>query len=119
MLKGYVCNIPVKLRTADGGLAAAPAGIPIKLSDTSPTGFRSTVVTDGNGIAAFDEIPAKHLYAYFDEELCKKAADNGKALYSVNKQVFSVLFSSKDGFTPSEEDGFIIETTLVEGFIKQ
>ena len=51
VLKGYVLRIPVKMRTAQGELVAGPAGISIKLSDTNPDGYVSTVKTDANGIA--------------------------------------------------------------------
>ena len=119
VLKGYVCNIPVKMRTAEGELVVGPAGIPIKLTDTKPNGYKNTVNTDAKGIASFEEVPDRKFTAYFDEDLGKTAPDGGKTLYKITNQFFIVRFSSTDGFVMEQKDGFIIESTLVEGFVKQ
>ena len=93
-LKGYRCEIPVKVMTENDQLVAGPAGISIRLKHNIPNSFNTTVLTDENGIATFEGVPDQILNAYFEQD--KK--DNGLPLYWVEKQNFQVLFKSSGGF---------------------
>lgn len=118
VLKGYVCNVPVKLRTAEGDLVPGPAGISIKLKQNTANGRERFAQTDENGVASFEDVPDAKYNAYFDGGETV-APDGGKTLYWLSERLLQVEFSQEHGFTLSKSDGFVIESTLVEGFIKQ
>ena len=118
MLKGYVCNIPVRVRNEDGSLSAGPAGIPIRIKANTPNGYTSTVRTDGNGIASFEEVPNGKYNAYFEQS--EEDSGGGLPLYGLREKFFQIDFTLSEGFIFKSEsgDGFVIETTLVEGYVK-
>ena len=117
MLKGYVCNIPVRVRNEDGSLSDGPAGIPIRIKANTPNGYASTVRTDMNGIASFEEVPNGKYNAYFEQS----EDGAGLPLYGLREKFFQIDFTSSEGFIFKSESGggFVIETTLVEGYVKQ
>ena len=117
-LKGYGCVVPVKVRTEEGDLVKGPAGIPIRLRENNPEGYAHVPLTDSEGLAHFDEVPSSILTAYFNGGE-KTAPDGGKPTYKPQSQLFQIKFSKKEGFKLDQPDGFIIESTLVEGHIMQ
>ena len=117
-LKGYTCIVPVKIRTEDGSLVKGPPGIPIKLRENTPKGYVDITETDAHGLAHFDEVPASILQAYFNGGE-KFAPDGGLPTYKVPTQIFQISFSKREGFKLDLPDGFVIESTLVEGHIMQ
>ena len=94
-----------------------PSGIEIKLQQNIQDGFVQTVVTDVNGVASFDQVPSFNSFTAFFDEGKKTFEGGGMPLYKLQSFSLPVRFSKGKGFTM--EDGFIIESTLVEGHIKQ
>ena len=101
----------------DGVLIAGPPGIPIKLKANTPKGYEDIVKTDGNGIASFEGVPNGKYNAYFDEGE-SLASDGGLSLYRLKEKRFKIDFTSTTGFILDSQEGFIIESTLVEGYVK-
>ena len=95
-----------------------PAGIPIRLRENNPEGYAQITETDSEGLAHFDEVPSSILTAYFNGGE-KTAPDDGKPTFKTQTQLFQIKFSKKQGFKLDQPDGFIIESTLVEGHIMQ
>ena len=89
MLKGYVCNIPVRVQNEDGTLSTGPAGVPIRIKANTPNGYSSTVKTDSNGIASFEEVPNGKYNAYFDQ-----SEDGGLPMYGLKEKFFPIDFTS-------------------------
>lgn len=119
VLKGYSCDIPVKFLTPRGVLINGPAGLPIKLRQNMQEGYEKVVNTDEFGVASFEEVPSSIFTAYFDTDGATKASDGGKTLYKLERNFFTVGFNKMSGFILDYPEGFVIESTLVEGFIKQ
>lgn len=93
-----------------------PSGVQIKLQENRKDGFLQTVLTDESGMATFEEVPASNFWVYFEQQTEK----GSKPLYQVKTSKFQVFFNTKTGFKfDGETDGFVIQTTLVEGHIKQ
>ena len=118
ILKGYGVTVPVKFLAADGSHLAGPAGVPIKLSDQNPDGFRQVVETNEAGLAIFDEVPNVRLGAYFNNDV-KVGEDGGLPLYKVNKYHYQIAYDKRKGFVPLGDEGFVIESTLLEGYVKE
>ena len=57
-LKGYRCDVPIKVMTGDEKLVPGPAGIPVRLHHSIPGGYNHTELTDENGIASFENVPS-------------------------------------------------------------
>jgi len=115
-LSGYRCDIPVKIETGSGELVSGPAGVAIKLRHNIHDGYERVALTDSNGIAAFENVPDSILIASIEQE----GSREDKPLYKVKETSFQVVFNTETGFWfENNPDGFVIETTLVEGWIKQ
>lgn len=100
--------------TGDEKLVSGPAGHPVRLQHSIPQGYDRTVLTDENGIASFEDVPNTNLHAYFIQD-----KENGKEMYSMDIDKIQALFTGKNGFElENAPNGFVIWTTLVEGYIK-
>ena len=105
------------MKNEEGVLIAGPSGIPIKLKANTPKGYEAFVNTDTNGIASFEGVPNGKYNAYFDEG-DTLASDGGLSLYRLKEKRFKIDFTSAAGFILDSTEGFIIESTLVEGYVK-
>ena len=105
------------IKGEDEKLATGPAGVAIELMENILGGYKRTVLTDEKGLATFEEVPASN---YWTKIIQETDDDESEPLYQVKVDRFQVFFNTDSGFTlEGEPDGFIIETTLVEGLIKQ
>ena len=83
-----------------------------------PDGYEMVSLTDTNGVATFEEVPASIFTTLFDAG-ASLAEDGGKSLYKVQIDKYQVKFGHNGAFEHGEPDGFIIESTLVEGYVMQ
>jgi len=89
--------------------------VPVRLKHNVLGGFERTVLTDAQGVASFEGVPGTMLMAFLE-----LSASDGKPLFKIKQNAVQVLFNAKTGWRiENEPDGFIIETTLVEGLVKQ
>ena len=114
--------MPVKVTAAGGSIIDGPAGVEIKLVENTPNGYSHTVETNAKGIAVFEEVPPTKLTAYFDnaDDLRVREASETKSIYRMERNKMQVIFRrNQGGFVLDDERGFVVLSTLVEGFIMQ
>ena len=107
-IKGYRIAIPIRVRKQNGFLVPGPSDLLINLKENGvPNGYDRSIRTDKKGVAHFYEVPLSIFKVRLEQE---------ELIFGLKNSMSEVMFEAGVGFKMA--DTFIIETSLVEGYVK-